>query len=417
VNLRELNHILIPRSAQTWERLENSRLVRLLGPLPEMARSLTTEGQVVFVAMLVAGAAGIDVRFSHLYLVFCGLVGLLMAGYACRPMARLPGVSVRVDHPPRVAVGETLAFTVTVRNDGPRTVYAIRVRGPFLPWDGLWVGPAPSVPCLAPGEEARVTISACFLRRGEHWLGRFRAVSVRPLGLVSGPRVSSAPVILTVVPKVPEVAGLRPARGRARMGERAARAPLAGESFELLGVRPYRPGDRIRDLHARSWARVGAPIVREYRRPAFERVAVALYPAAPRAGREGFDAAVALAAGLVARLAREEAQVDLHVLADPPRAVTVGPRGGHVEPALDLLAAAEEGAAGPSAALEAEAERCAAVYVVAAAWSEGLGALVDRLRRRGTDVRPYVVLRREVALPEARVVRASELDAPEVWLP
>ncbi len=409
MNLRELNYILFP----AWERFEHSRLLRLLGPIPELTASLTHEGQVVFVAMLISGAAGIDVRFSHLYLVFCGLVGLLVAAYLCRPMARLEGVSLRVEHPGRVAAGEVMTFTIVVRNEGPRPVYALRIRGPFLPWDVSWVGGVPSIACLEPGREARVTLRARFLRRGHRALGRFRAMSVRPLGLVSGRRILGEPVEVTVVPRVPRIVGLRRPQDSRRAGERTARGAVAGESFELLGVRPYRAGDRIRDLHARSWARVGAPIVREYRRPAQERVVVMLSAVAPGVPREIFDAAVELTAGLAAALVRAEADVALFVVGEPEVAASHVMRGGALEPMLDRLALAEVVPVGAFDALGAEVARAAAAHLVFARWDAAAADVVERVRRSGVPIEAWVVARHGVA-GGARALRPEEIATGEL---
>jgi len=54
-------------------------------------------------------------------------------------------------------------------------------------------------------------------------------------------------------------------------GRRCARI-ANGDATDLLGVRPYRPGDPVRDLHARSWARHGSPMVREYQESYFTRI-------------------------------------------------------------------------------------------------------------------------------------------------
>jgi uncharacterized protein (DUF58 family) len=262
-----------------------------------------------------------------------------------------------------------------------------------------------------------VSLRARFLCRGHRALGRFRVSSVRPLGLVAGRRVLGEPVEVTVVPRVPRIVGLRPPRDSRRAGERTARGAVAGESFELLGVRPYRPGDRIRDLHARSWARVGAPIVREYRRPAQERVVVVLSAVAPKVQREVFDAAVELTAGVTAALARAEADVALFVAGGPEVAPAHALRGAALEPVLDRLALVQAVGSGAYDFLAAELNRAAAAHLVFAHWDDAAAGAVAQARRTGVPVEAWVVARHDPPLDAragVRCLRPAALGADEV---
>src|SRR6185369_4338423 len=86
-----------------------------------------------------------------------------------------------------------------------------------------------------------------------------------------------------------------------------------GDATDLLGVRPYRPGDPVRDLHARSWARHGSPMVREYQEEYFTRIGVVVDADASAASPAHVEAALSLAAGVIACLCRGEALVDVLV--------------------------------------------------------------------------------------------------------
>ena len=80
--------------------------------------------------------------------------------------------------------------------------------------------------------------------------------------------------------------------------------------MELIGVRPYRPGDAMRDLHAITWARTGEPSVREYQQEYFTRVGVVLDTDPAGASEERFEAGVSLVAGIVAQLCSGEELID-----------------------------------------------------------------------------------------------------------
>ncbi len=350
MNLRELNHILIPKAAFTWDAWERTRTGRVLRPLVEVLGSITTEGQVVFVAMLIAGAAGIDVRFSHLYLVFSGLFGLMVAALLLRPLGYIAAdeLHIRVEHPAHVTAGSPLLFTLVLRNTGRRTLHALRVSGPFLPWDGQYDGAAPQLSVLAVGAEARLTIQTRFLVRGARTIGAFTVGSVRPLGLARGNRLRSAMPRFMVLPqRVPVVELPLPPLRYAALGQPSA--SIAGESFELLGVRPYRPGDRPRDLHARAWARHGIPLVRELRHESHRRAGV-IVDLTAQPSRELADVALGLAGGLAQYLVDHGVVVDVAVIGQQVKSVTVGARAAGIEAAWELLALAEVGASEASTA-------------------------------------------------------------------
>lgn len=339
MNLRRLNYILIRGNPESWERWARGRLARTLRPLVAPVLVLTPEGQGVFLATMVAGAAGMDVQFSNLYLVFCGLFGLLAAAWLGRLVFARPGpLAVSVRCPPRVAAGEVATFTIRLDNPGRAALYALRIFGPFLDWDGTWVVRRPSLPTLAAGGRAEVIARARFLQRGHRWIGRFSAASVRPLGLAFGPRITSAPVRLTVVPRTVRLLGLPPPHLVPEDLGEAARGITTGADYELAGLRPYRPGDRIRDLHALSWARLGEPMVRTFRRTARRRAVVLFHAQAPRADEAAFEAAVSLAASLVRFAVGAGATTTLVIAGATTQVVVVGPQSAPEDLALDALA-------------------------------------------------------------------------------
>jgi len=395
MNLRRLNHILIPQTPGWAARLEQGALGRVLGPVRWLVEGATPEGRALLVTALIVGTAGIDVHFSYLYLVFCLLAGLLVTGLLLRPLARLPGVRLTVEHPPRVTVEAPVVFTLTVHNAGPRRRTALRLAGPFLPWDGQWEGPRPVIPLLGAGETARVTLTARFLERGQRQLGRFSVASVAPFGLFFGERRHSPEVSLAVVPRVATVADPALPAAVAYQPGGVLGSTLTGESLELLGVREYRRGDRARDLHARSWAKTGQPMVREYRQELFRRVAVILASESPRGTSDAFEAALELTAGLLARLARADCLVDLLVLGPRPLELTLGCHVRLVEEALDLLAAvkpAPDGREpGPTPPLGPRLGRQSGVLFVTTSFSPLQQGRVAEVRQLGLPVRLYLV--------------------------
>lgn len=338
INFARLNHILLPETKAARDRFRHGFWGRVLRPVSWLYGALSREGRVLAVASILVAFFGIDVQSSDVYILWSAIAGLFVASLAVRPFYRLPGVAVRVDVPRRVTVGEPLRFGLTVRNDGPRAALSLRVGGPFLPWDGAWTGRSPTIAELRPGAEARVEAEARFVARGEHHLDPFGVVALVPFGLAVGEAVWSSSVKFLVVPRIANVARLSMPVGRRHQPGGVALASKTGESMDLLGVRPYRPGDPVRHLHARSWARAGVPVVREYQEEYFSRVGVVVDTS--HSDERRFEASISLAAGVVASLSRGEALIDLLVVGGDLHDLTIGRHLGFLEQALDLLALA-----------------------------------------------------------------------------
>ena len=341
VNFAKLNHILIPSTKAGRDRFREGWVGKVAWPIIFFYESLSEEGRMLAVLALIVGGFGQDVRNAEIYVLWCVLVGVLVGAFAMRPFFPLTGVHIDVMVPKRVTIGEEIVFALTLQNDGPRDHHAIRVSGPFLPWDGKWAGDPPRVRRLEKGGRARVEMRARFIERGEHHLDPFRAAALVPLGISQGRGIVSTGCRFLVVPKIARVVRLTLPVGRRHQPGGVALASKTGESMDLLGVRPYRVGDPMRDIHARSWARTGVPVVREYQEEYFSRIGVVVD--IDTGDERRLEAAISLAAGVVAHLSRGEALIDLLVVGDRVHDLTLGRSLGYLEQALDLLACVEAG--------------------------------------------------------------------------
>ncbi len=339
INFARWNHILLPDTKAKRDRFRRGFWGKIVTPVAWLYEALTEEGRVLLVASILVGFFGLDVQGTEVFVLWAAIAGLLFGSLAVRRAYRLVGVSVDVVAPRRVTSGDELRFTVVLRNDGARDALAVRVRGPFLPWDGRWSGRAKGVRRLVAGAEERVEIGARFTQRGEHHLDSFGASALVPLGLTAGKAVWSRGVKFLVLPKIANVVRMTAAMGRRHQPGGVALASRTGESMDLLGVRPYRPGDPVKHLHAKSWARAGVPVVREYQEEYFSRIGVVV-DTAPTDERR-LEACLSLAAGVVARLSRGEALIDLLVVGGELHDLTIGRHLGFLEQALDLLACVE----------------------------------------------------------------------------
>jgi len=420
VNLRRLNHILIPSVRGERDRLRRHWALWPARPVAWIYGALSREGRVVLVIWLLAGMAGLQVDASQVYILWCALTGLLLAGLLWRRAFALDEVRLRVEVPPRVALGETVTLSVVAENRGERPHHALRIERPYLPWDGEYVGAQAAIADLAGGGAVRVPIRARFSQRGEHQLDPVVMGALVPLGLTMGSRIESEGQGFIVLPRIAPVTRLHTPLAQRYQPGGVALASRTGESLEFVGVRPYQAGDPMRDLHARSWARRGQPVVRHYEQEYFTRIGIVLDTDGRVATEETIEAAISLAAGVVAHLSRGEALIDLLVVGDQIHQLTLGRSLGTLDQALDLLACVKTGprlvSANLAASLAPHLRRLSSVIFVALAWDEDRQALTAQIRERGVGCRVLLVQaegKPALAAPKLTALSVSAITSSE----
>ena len=149
--------------------------------------------------------------------------------------------------------------------------------------------------------------------------------------------------------------------------------------------------------------------MREYDQEYFTRIGVVVDTERNRVGERSFEAALSLAAGVVAHLTRGEALIDLLVAGDQVLTLTLGRSLGFLEQALDMLACVQ-----PAGALDlpvmqrrlrAHLERLSCVVFVALCWDEPRAAFADWVRSQGVGCRVLLI---------EDATRSTETTAPEL---
>ncbi len=395
LNLARLNHVLVPSTKTDRDKFRRGRWGAAIRPLAAAYRAFTMEGRVLWGFWLLCGAFGLEVQASRVYLVWCAISGVLLASLVGRKFFGVDAVRVQTSHPPRVQLGHPLNVEFELKNEGASDLHTLRLEGPFLPWDGTYLAPMPGLAELKREQKAQLRTQLQFVERGEHHLDEFTLCRVGLLGLTTGPCVTIPGARFIVLPKVARLAGLKLPLNRRHQPGGVALASQTGESRELLGIRPYRPGDPIRDLHARSYARLGVPVVREYRQEYFTRIGVVLDTDVKAADEATFEAAISVTAGVLSHLSQSEALIDLLVAGSRLHRLTLGRSLGFLEQGLDLLACVQSGerleAARLSAVLAPHLSRLSAVVFVALTWNEDRRQVLHQIRTQGIGCRAIVM--------------------------
>lgn len=334
-NLARLNHILIPTRKDDRDRFRSTRTGKAVRPFFMLFARLSREGRVMAVVTFIAGGLSFDIARTESYVLFVALLGLISASLLWSRLFTLRGVKASVIAPRLVTKNLPISIAIEVRNEGAETWQAVRIEGPFLPWDGRWIARDPGIASLAPGEKRKVSLTARFVALGEHQLDPFSVAALVPMGFAQGPAVDTASCRFVVVPPIARVVHLSAARARQAISDGSPRASRSGQSMDLHGVRPYRAGDQVRDLHAKTWARVGYPVVREYQEHQTPRTAV-IVDASGTSGDQ-HEALLSLAAGIVTKLTTGDAIARLVIVGPRISPIDIGRGEAPFDTALERL--------------------------------------------------------------------------------
>ena len=417
--LARLNHILVPATKRERDRYRRGRIGRRLVRLSWVFARLSREGRALssMASLSLLFAAGIGHSESHLLSI--ASISLLLSALLFSRGYRLSSVSTSASAPQRVALGDEIEIVIELSNAGSRGWHRLRTEPPLLPWDGQFTELPADVETLAPGGRQRVCSRARFSARGAHHLDPFRVAALVPLGIAQGAPQETQGVSFLVVPKVARVSSVTTPSGRRHQPGGVAGASRTGDATDLAGVRPYRPGDPPRDLHARSWARHGSPMVRQYQEEYFTRVGVVVDTDGSAASPEHLEAALSLSAGIIARLCRGEALVDVLVTGQHAERLSLGRNLASLERALDVLATVQ-GAAGFASGrllgqLAPHLGRLSSIVLVALGWDEARAAFVQAIEAQAVAVLVVVVgdepqrTPRVKSVPLAAILRGQEI--------
>jgi uncharacterized protein (DUF58 family) len=326
--------------------------------------------------------------------------------------------------------GVTLRYELV--NQGRSTAWDVVLDSPFLHPDLRWQqGGPPSVAAVAPGERVVLNVALRTRRRGRYTLPAVRASSAHPLGLCLSGRAGTGDRQIVVQPAFPALQQLDVQFGSRVQAGGAREVSQLGASMEFIGCREYRFGDNPRHLHVRSWARIGAPVVKEFRDEYLCRTALILdtrlrrrpFRWSNRRTDVQFEGAVALTAAVAAHVVRGEAVVELFAAGPEIYRFPAGRSLGQLPDLLDLLAAVDVfGRGEPLDALTPvvmqEVAEISGAVVVLLGWDPRRAALLDELAAHGVTLRAFWVVPAGAgtASPDPRVtiVDAGQMLAGQV---
>lgn len=240
----------------------------LLTPRALVAGARTKAGSLVLAAVA-AALCGLFVN-AHGYVVLCGIVAALLLGLLW-PWLSLRAVSAALsfEHA-RGREGKPLRLCLTIHNRWPLPVWGISVQPAQVAGD---ISTAIPLVNVAARQSTRSSCEFTPRCRGEYPRSTLYLVCGFPFGLWHPRKPVRVERSVLVWPKTVPVGPLPDAGGQWD-GEGSGARGRPGSGDDLLGVRDYRRGDRLRLVHWGQTARQGRLFVRELQAASRPRVRI-----------------------------------------------------------------------------------------------------------------------------------------------
>jgi uncharacterized protein (DUF58 family) len=395
-----------------------------------MRKRFTPLGSLLIGGLIAAGIFGANTRQTLAYQIFALIAAALLlstlTGFRFR---RRLAVDRRL---PRLGtVGQELTYELVVTNSGPGVEPGLtltdRLEETFPTYDEFrrvddpedrrrnWfdriVGyprllgliqhqrgasiASVDLPDVPPGDRVRLDTSLTPRRRG--YL-RFSGLSISrpdPLGIFRGVQEHPKHGTLLVLPRLYRVPKIRLDGRRRYQPGGMSLASAVGDSQEFLSLREYRPGDPMRSIHWRSFARLGKPVVKEFQDEFFVRHGLVLDTFAGGAAQKRFEEAVSVAASFAISIPDQDSLLDLIFIGDRAYRFTAGRGLAQSENMLEVLACVrpcrEQSFPLLARLILSHLQEMSGFICILLEWDAARRELVSGLRAAGMPVQVFVV--------------------------
>lgn len=186
--------------------------------------------------------------------------------------------------------------------------------------------------------EATVHMQLIPLRRGYLQFDKTHLAQTEPLGLLQSQKTIKNKDRLLILPKLYNTPRLDLDGKRTFHLGGINNASIVGDSQEFMSLRDYHPGDPIRSIHWRSYAKLNKPIVKEYQDEYFTRYGLILDTFLDNSSDVVFEDAVSVAASFITAEREQDTLLDLMFVGDKSYRITSGRGLAATESILEILA-------------------------------------------------------------------------------
>ncbi len=336
-------------------------------------RRLTTNGVIILLCVIISATLGLDTNQNMTYQIFTFLLSILIISIVSSRFFTFRFNAVRML--PRFAtVGVNLKYRIVIHNKtnktqnnlkllesfaDPRPTFKEFIENPepgeekrnffdryvgYYRW--LWLiarkrvatAKAIDLPALPPNSKTEVVCEITPTYRGVIRFADLTVIRPDAFGLFNACVTNYLPQSLLVLPKLYNLPPIKLPGLRRYQSGGVALASSVGDSEEFRSLREYRPGDSLRKIHWKSWAKVGKPIVKEEQDEFFVRHALILDTFQSQKYSEISEEAVAIAASLACEVQTQESLLDLMFVGQEAYCFTFGRGLSHTDKMLEIIA-------------------------------------------------------------------------------
>jgi len=336
-------------------------------------RRLTANGLIILSYLVISATLGLDTTQNMTYQIFTFLLSILIISIVFSRFFSFGFSAVRML--PRFAtVGVNLKYRIVIHNKSnkiqnhlqllesfadPRPTFKEFLETPepgeekrnafdryvgYYRW--IWligrkrVATAKTIdlPSLPPNSKTEVIYQITPAYRGVIRFADLTVIRPDPFGLFNACVTNYLPQSLLVLPKLYNLPAIKLPGLRRYQSGGVALASSVGDSEEFRSLREYRPGDPLRKIHWKSWAKVGKPIVKEEQDEFFVRHALILDTFQGVKYSEILEEAIAIASSLACEVQTQESLLDLMFVGNEAYCFTFGRALSHTDKMLEILA-------------------------------------------------------------------------------
>jgi len=395
-----------------------------------ITRRFTPAGLLVFAGLFASAVTGLDTNQTVAYQVFTFLLVLLSVAIAWAFFFRGTFLGKRI-LPRFGTVNEPLEYRLIVSNKtkkqqrglsiveivkDPRPSFEEFIHTPepeekthnpfdrsigYHRWLWLiskkqWLLPKEEqLPSLPPNSEIDIPLRIVPSHRGHVAFNGFRIARPDPFGLFKSFVTTRFRQSIVVLPHRYPLPPINLPGTRKYQPGGVSLASSVGDSEEFISLRDYRPGDPLRRIHWKSWAKTGKPIVKEYQDEFFVRHALILDTFQKTEHSDIFEEAVSIAASFICSIQTQESLLDLMFVGTEAYCFTSGRGLSHSDTILEILASVRACTNKPFNALPPvvieRASLLSGCICVLISWDEERKKFIDLLTELGVPLLVLVI--------------------------
>lgn len=334
-------------------------------------RRLTIQGLIILLCLIISAVLGLDTTQNMTYQIFTFLLSILLVSIVVSRFFTFRFNAVRIL--PRFAtVGVKLKYRIVIYNKTNKIQNNLKILESFadprpsfkefseIPepneekrnsfdkyyYRWLWLiarkrvatAKAIELPALLPNSKTEIVYEINPEYRGVIRFADLTVIRPDPFGLFNACVTNYLPQSLLVLPKLYNLPAIKLPGLRRYQSGGVALASSVGDSEEFRSLREYRPGDPMRKIHWKSWAKVGKPIVKEEQDEFFVRHALILDTFQDIKYSEILEEAIAIASSLACEVQTQESLLDLMFVGHEAYCFTFGRGLSHTDKMLEILA-------------------------------------------------------------------------------